>query len=199
MLTGTGIRKERVNGLSITVADALKIGALSSCKLIAGSRGLNRQVSYIDSMEVPNIQPWLKKNLLMVTTGYSIKDDAKALLRLIIDLYKAGAAGLAIKTRFLGEVSENAIRLAERLAIPLIEIPKEIPFVEITMPLMKAIVDEHNNNMEFSERMNQKFLELELNNGGTKYSNKSCPCPAGSDTKTAGGKSRHIPADHECH
>lgn len=36
---------------------------MSSCKLIAGSGGLSRQVSYIDSMEVPNIQPWLKKNL----------------------------------------------------------------------------------------------------------------------------------------
>lgn len=79
---------------------------------------------------------------------------------------KADAAGLAIKTRYLGEVSEEVIRLADRLDLPLIEIPKEIPFVEITMPLMKAIADEHNHNMEFSQRLNQKFLELELNNGG---------------------------------
>lgn len=151
--------------MSITVSDALKIGALSSCKLIAGKKGLNRKISYIDTMEVPNIQPWLKKNLLLITTGYSIKDDPEALSRLIVDLKKIGAAGLAIKTRFLGDISRETIRLADETAVPLIEIPKEVPTVEITMPLMKAIVDEHYHNLEFSERMNQKFLELELNNG----------------------------------
>ena len=151
--------------MAITVSDAIKIGALQSCKLIAGKNGLYRKVSYIDTMEVPNIQPWLKKNLLLITTGYSIKDDPEALPRLIADLQKAGAAGLAIKTRFLGDISEETVRLAEKMAIPLIEIPKEIPFVDITMPLMKAIVDEHYQNLEFSERMNRKFLELELNNG----------------------------------
>lgn len=151
--------------MSITVADALKIGAMSQCKLIAGSGGLGRTVSYIDTMEIPNIQPWLKRNLLLVTTGYSIRDDVMALPRLICDLEKIGAAGIAIKTRFLGDIPEETIRLADRLDLPLIEIPKDIPFVELTMPLMKAIVGEHNRNLEFSERMNRKFLELELNNG----------------------------------
>lgn len=151
--------------MSITVADALQIGAMSRCKLLAGSGGLDRKVSYIDTMEIPNIQPWLKKNLLVITTGYSIRDDVSALPRLITDLGKIGAAGLAIKTRFLGEIPAETICLADQLAVPLIEIPHEIPFVDLTMPLMKAIVGEHNRNLEFSEQMNQKFLELELNNG----------------------------------
>lgn len=151
--------------MSITVADALQIGGMSRCKLLAGSKGLSRKVSYIDTMEIPNIKPWLKKNLLVITTGYSIRDDVSALPRLIADLGKIGAAGLAIKTRFLGDIPAETICLANRLAIPLIEIPHEIPFVELTMPLMKAIVGEHNRNLEFSEKMNQKFIELELNNG----------------------------------
>ncbi|WMJ84672.1 PucR family transcriptional regulator [Oscillospiraceae bacterium LTW-04] len=152
--------------MSITVADALQIGDLSRCKLLAGSNGLNRNISYIDTMEIPNIQPWLKKNVLVITTGYSIRDDVSALPRLIRDLEKAGSAGLAIKTRFLGDIPCETIQLADQLAVPLIEIPHEIPFIELTMPLMKAIVGEHSRNLEFSEQMNQKFLELELNNGG---------------------------------
>lgn len=152
--------------MSITVADALQIGGMSRCKLLAGSSGLGRNVSYIDTMEIPNIQPWLKKNLLMITTGYAIRNDISALPRLISDLYKADAAGLAIKTRFLGDIPSETIRLADQLAVPLIEIPHEIPFIELTMPLLKAILGEHNRNLEFSEQMNRKFLELELNNGG---------------------------------
>lgn len=152
--------------MSITVEDALKIGAMKSCKLIAGRDGINRTVSYIDTMEVPNIKPWLKKNMLLITTGYAIKDDADALSSLIRDLKKADAAGLAVKTRFIGDISDKTVELSNRLALPLIEIPKDIAFVDITMPLIKAIVDEHNKNLEFSERMNKKFLELELNDSG---------------------------------
>jgi PucR family transcriptional regulator, purine catabolism regulatory protein len=152
--------------LSITVEDALKIGAMKFCKLIAGKNGLYRTVSYIDTMEVPNIKPWLKKNLLLITTGYAIKDNADALSDLIWELKKADAAGLAVKTRFLGGISDKTIELSNRLGVPLIEIPKDVAFVDITMPLIKAIVDEHNKNLKFSERMNQKFLELELNDSG---------------------------------
>ncbi|MFV0497440.1 MAG: PucR family transcriptional regulator [Candidatus Fimivivens sp.] len=152
--------------MSITVADALRIWDPSHCKLLAGSNGLNRSISYIDTMEVPNIQPWLKKNVLVITTGYSIRDDALALPRLIRDLHEAGSSGLAIKTRFLGEISNETIQLADQLEIPLIEIPHNMPFTELTMSLMKAIIGEHNRSLEFSEQMNRKFLELELNNGG---------------------------------
>ncbi len=151
--------------MSITVADALQIGGLSRCRLLAGSGGLDRTVSYIDAMEIPDIQPWLKKNVLVITTGYSIRDDVSALPRLISALSEVGAAGLAIKTRFLGNIPSEVICLADRLAVPLIEIPHDTSFVELAMPLMKAMVGEHNRNLEFSEQMNQKFLELELNNG----------------------------------
>lgn len=153
--------------MAITVADALKIGAMSSCKLIAGEKGIDRKISYIDTMEVPDIQPWLKKHVLLITTGYSIKDNAAgALPRLINGLNEVNAAGLAIKTRFVGGIPKDTIALADRLSLPLIEIPKEIPFVDITMPILRVIVDEHNRNLEFSERMNRKFIELELNHGG---------------------------------
>lgn len=151
--------------MSITVADALQIGGLSRCRLLAGSGGLDRTVGYIDAMEIPDIQPWLKKNVLVITTGYSIRDDVSALPRLIGALSEVGAAGLAIKTRFLGNIPSEVICLADRLAVPLIEIPHDTSFVELAMPLMKAMVGEHNRNLEFSEQMNQKFLELELNNG----------------------------------
>lgn len=152
--------------MEVTVAQALETGALKQCKLIGGAKGLHRKISWVDTMEVPNISPWLKKNELLITTGYAIKSDAHALVGLIADMAEVQAAGLAIKTRFLGSISQKIIDLADRLAMPLIEIPPDIPFVDITHPLMRALVDEHNSKLEFSERMNAKFMELELNAGG---------------------------------
>lgn len=152
--------------MEMTVAQALTVGALAQCKLIGGAQGVQKKISWVDTMEVPNISPWLKKNELLITTGYAIKNDTDALTGLIEDLYRVQAAGLAIKTRFLGSISEDTIALADRLQVPLIEIPPDIPFIDITHPLMKALVDEHNNKLEFSELMNAKFMELELNSGG---------------------------------
>ncbi|MGI5906599.1 MAG: PucR family transcriptional regulator ligand-binding domain-containing protein, partial [Candidatus Pararuminococcus gallinarum] len=148
--------------MEMTVAQALTVGALAQCKLIGGAQGVQKKISWVDTMEVPNISPWLKKNELLITTGYAIKNDTDALTGLIEDLYRVQAAGLAIKTRFLGSISEDTIALADRLQVPLIEIPPDIPFIDITHPLMKALVDEHNNKLEFSELMNAKFMELEL-------------------------------------
>jgi purine catabolism regulator len=58
------------------------------------------------------------------------------------------------------------MQLADQLALPLIEIPSDVPFTALTNPVMKAIVDNQNKRLRFSEEMNKKFIDLEINGGG---------------------------------
>lgn len=152
--------------MSITVAEALKIGALRKCKLLAGARSVDNVINFVDSMEVPDITPWLKSNELLVTTGYSIKDDLGALVRLIESLKQVKAAGLAIKSRFVGQIPKEIIQLADRLDLPLIEIPEDVPFIQITHPLMKAIASRQTMNLEFSETVHRELTKVELEGKG---------------------------------
>ncbi len=152
--------------MSITVAEALRIGALRQCKLLAGASGINNVINFVDNMEVPDITPWLQSNELLVTTGYSIKDDHDALARLIEDLKQVGAAGLAIKTRFMGDIPDDIIQLADGLGLPLIEIPSEVPFIQITHPLMKAIANRQTCSLEFSETVHKALTAVELEGNG---------------------------------
>lgn len=152
--------------MSITVAEALKIGALRKCKLLAGSRNVDNIINFVDSMEVPDITPWLQSNELLVTTGYSIKDDREALVRLIESLKQVKAAGLAIKARFVGQIPEDIIKLADDLDLPLIEIPEDVPFIQITHPLMKAIASRQTMNLEFSETVHRELTKVELDGKG---------------------------------
>lgn len=152
--------------MSITVAEALRIGALRKCRLLAGARGVNNVIKFVDNMEVPDITPWLKSNELLVTTGYSIKDDHDALARLIESLKQVGAAGLAIKPRFIGEIPDDIIRLADELGLPLIEIPSDIPFIQITHPLMNAIANRQTSSLEFSETVHRALTTVELEGTG---------------------------------
>lgn len=152
--------------MSITVEEALKTEGLKKARLVAGKSGLKKEIHCIDTMEVPDIKPWLQKNEFLMTTGYSIRDRENGLLNLLKYLHEREAAGLAITTEFVGEFSEEEKMLADRLAIPLVEIPSDIPFAQMTNPLMKAIVDKQNEMLEFSNSMNKQFVDLEINGGG---------------------------------
>ena len=150
----------------ITVAEALKLGALKKCKLIAGASCIDNEIKYVDTMEVPDIAPWLKSKELLITTGYSIKNDQTALVRLIESLKAVNAAGLAIKTRFFGQITDEVIELGNIIGLPLIEIPAEVPFIEITHPIMKAIVSRQTRHLEFSEKVHRTLTKVELEGNG---------------------------------
>lgn len=77
--------------MPITAEQALSIGGLKECKLLAGHNGLTRHIHHVNSMEIPNIGPWLTHGELLVTTGYSIKNSSEELVDLIRDLHGANA------------------------------------------------------------------------------------------------------------
>lgn len=60
--------------MSITVKSIMNIGVWCRCTVIAGNDGITNIVTSIDSMEVPNISPWLRKGGMIITTGYFLKD-----------------------------------------------------------------------------------------------------------------------------
>lgn len=153
--------------MAITVGEALKIGGLRRGRLVAGARNSGNIIQHIDMMEVPDIKPWLRKNELLVTTAYAIRDDLSALTRLIEALAEVKAAGLVIKPgRFIGELPQSVLELADELGVPLIEIPADIPFIEITHPLMKAILGRQARYLEYSETVHKALLRVELEGPG---------------------------------
>ncbi|XCP85044.1 PucR family transcriptional regulator ligand-binding domain-containing protein [Roseburia hominis] len=152
--------------MSITVRDVLKIKEWQQCRVIAGEAGLDREIQYVDSMEVPNIIPWLRKNEFLVTTAYAIKDSEEMLLKIIQALAKQQSAGIALKTKFLGGITESIKKEAENLQLPIIELPGDIPFIDIIEPLMKIIVDDQNQKLEFNKAINEKFLAVQIDGGG---------------------------------
>ncbi len=146
--------------MAITINDALKFDFFSECELIAGKNGTDNIIQYTDSMEVPDIQPWLLPNLLMITTGYTLRNSPKGLIKLIHDMHNAGCAGLAIKTKFIGDLLSDAVKVADEINLPIIVIPNDMPSARISVPLMKAIYDEQNASI----KSDYLFLDLITNN-----------------------------------
>lgn len=131
--------------MKLYVKDIEKIWGNGSASLVAGKNGIMRQIEVFDMMEQPNIKPWLKEHLILITTGYAIRNDKEALLKLIRDMNEINASALAIKTRFFEHFPKEALELADELNFPLFFLDNNAGFVELVFPVMSAVMESRNN------------------------------------------------------
>src|SRR5260221_14674339 len=80
-----------------TVREAMRFGEFGGATLAAGEAGLDRSIEWVRLMETPEIIP--RAGDLLLTTGFPIKDDRAAQIRLVGRIAEAGGAGVAGKTR----------------------------------------------------------------------------------------------------
>ena len=131
--------------MKLRVKDIVKIWNNGAASLVAGQEGLMRRIEVFDMMEQPNIKPWLREHLLLITTGYVIRNDKEALLNLIRDMNEVNASALAIKTRFFEDFPKEALQLADELTFPLFFLDNNAGFVELVFPVMTAIVESRSS------------------------------------------------------
>src|SRR5688572_20221083 len=72
--------------VGLTVSEVLAAPCLAQARVLAGASGLDRIVTKMNVMEVPDILPWVKPHELLLTTGYPLRDDPAALVRLVSEL-----------------------------------------------------------------------------------------------------------------
>lgn len=145
----------------ITVREALSIGGLRRASLVAGRDGLDRVIQYVDVVEVPDVSSWVRKDEIVVTTGYAIRSNDEAQVRLVEILSAGGASGLVVKPeRFLGSLPKAMLEVADRASFPVITVPAEIPYIEITHPLLQAIFNRQAQHVqEISSRLMRVMAE----------------------------------------
>lgn len=130
----------------LSVKDALEIGRLKNCSVVAGQNGLDRIIRYVTVMEVPDISQWLKGGDFVITSLYSVRDSLEKQCRLIEELNRVNSAAIAIKTnRYISKIPDEVIKIANEKNFPVIEIPKNITYIDIMTPLMEKIFDLQNH------------------------------------------------------
>jgi purine catabolism regulator len=150
----------------MTVREALKIGGLRYSRLVAGEAGLDRTVGCVDILEVPDASAWLQENELLVTTCYAVRNDPEGQLNILRAMARSGSAALAVKFgRFIGQPPPDMLRLANELGVPLIDVPDEISFLDITHPIMADIVNKQAEQLAYSENIHRRLTMIALATG----------------------------------
>ena len=150
----------------ITVEEVLQLPAFKKCRLLGGAEGVQRVITNVNVMEVPDILPWIKSGDFILTTGYAIKDDIDAQKGLIPQLSQQGAAGLAIKPqRYIESIPLYMIEAANNLNFPLLEMPLEVNFSELISGILSQLVNRQALFLEQSVAVHQQFTDLILKGG----------------------------------
>lgn len=122
----------------VTVRDLLALDVFRGTTVLGGHAGLDRRVSGVNVMEVPDITDWVKPHELLVTTGFPLlpRDEegrpAEDLARLLCELDTRDLAGLGIKVgRYVDHVPAEALETADRLGFPVLDLPGRLAFDDL--------------------------------------------------------------------
>ncbi len=149
--------------IGITVREALDLDNMKKIKLLAGADGVERRITKLNIMEVPDIVDWVEKGELLFTTLYSIKDDEIALRTLIPSLVKKELAGLAIKPgRYIKEIPSFMIKQAEEYNFPLLQVPYSFSYSELINSVSSKILDVQTEFLRKTLNIHEELTDIIL-------------------------------------
>lgn len=124
----------------ITVGEALGLPSLRNARVVAGQRGLSRVITWFHIIDIPQFLPWLEGGELVLTNTYSLHVNPGVAVGLVEGLAAKGVAGMVgAMGLYLERFPENMLVSADELGFPLIEVPAELHFEEVTRELAEQI------------------------------------------------------------
>lgn len=148
-----------------TVREAMRFGAFAEATLAGGEAGLDRPIEWVRLMETPEIAP--RPGDLILTTGFPIKDDRAAQIRLMGRVAEAGGAGVVVKPHpYIRKLAPEMISEAERLGVPLFTVGPNVQLIDIMAPLLERIINAEHFRLKQSIEIHRRFTELVLDGKG---------------------------------
>ncbi|MCV7287782.1 MULTISPECIES: PucR family transcriptional regulator [Mycolicibacterium] len=152
---------------TLTLGELLADEVLAGAELIAGHSGLDRAISAVNVMTVPDIGRWVRQDEFLLATGYPLPRDDEDQGKLLTDLHQLGLAGIGIKLdRYMPELGQGMIDVADRLGLPLVVIPERIRFDDILSRAFAIIVNRQASALAKAQEIHHSFLAITLSGGG---------------------------------
>jgi purine catabolism regulator len=153
--------------LGVPLRTVLASAALEGAEVLAGGAGLDRTVTRMNVMEVPDIAAWVRPGELLLTTGYPLRAEPERLAGLVTDLDERGVAALAVKVgRYLAEVPAPALREADRVGFPLLALPEDVSFDDVLTEVLTDLVNCQARTLARAEEVHRHLVGIVLGGGG---------------------------------
>jgi purine catabolism regulator len=132
--------------MPLTLREVLDLDVVrrGSPHVVAGAARLDAHVRWVHALELTDIRRLLRGGELVLSTGIALPQSPSGLAEYVASLADVGVAGLAIELgrRYADALPPALVTAAERRSVPLIELRREVAFIEITEAVHKRIIDE---------------------------------------------------------
>lgn len=148
----------------MTVEELLQLPTIKGLKLISGNLSVHREISTVTVVDTPDGFQWLKGNEVVITTTYALEKTPNAFLDFISKLLSRNISALIVKSdRYIKVIPENAKKLCDEKALPLIYCPAIYAFTDIINPTLSGIISKQAEQLKESSKIHESFLELAIN------------------------------------
>lgn len=158
----------------VPLREVLKVDALAGTTVLAGSRGLDRVVTRLNVMEVPDIVEWVRPHALLVTSGYPLvdldtHDDERhsRFVDLVRRLDELDVAALGIKVgRFLADVPDEVLEFADRRGFPILGLAPHAAFDDLLEEVHVRLTDVQADVLHRTDALHAALEGLVLEGAG---------------------------------
>jgi PucR family transcriptional regulator, purine catabolism regulatory protein len=153
-----GKSRRKAPAKMLTVKEALDLEVMHDVKVVAGGRGLDRQIRWCHIIDNPEIIQWVQGGELLLTTGYGWPEDDTESRRTIRALNgKRLAAVLFEPTSYLGQIPVSVIDEAAKLQLPILHAPRRLRFADVTEAIGRELNRRHYEMIELADRYHRQI------------------------------------------
>jgi purine catabolism regulator len=148
----------------LTVGRMLQMPTFTRGVVVAGAGGLDNVIRWVHIVDLPEAKyEWARGGELLLTAGVGLRDAPERQAALIPNLARRGLAGMVLSVGLhLAHAPESMRTAADQLNFPIIELPPDVPFVEITRTVLTQIVNHQYLLRERAEEIHRTLTTLVL-------------------------------------
>lgn len=161
--------------MAITILEAMKLPTLKDFELVAGYRGLDREIQrasildyeYERSLSDKPIQTYFEKEDFVISSLIYAKGDPSLILESVKGLVSDGVSGLAIKNIYYDVLPDEVIRYANKMDFPIFMFDKRGSYYE---DIVTEIYDKNKekNNLRYQESKIGILLKEDMDKSSVK-------------------------------
>ncbi|ASA24807.1 PucR family transcriptional regulator [Paenibacillus donghaensis] len=148
------------NKIGFTCGDILLIPDFKDAVVLAGANGMQRTITRVNVMEVPDVIDWVRPGEFLITSGFPFRDQPDAISDIIPQLVERGVAALGIKTkRYIDRIPQRALELANQLDFPIFELPLSASFSDVVRDIMERVLVQEARELSLLQSRFQKLSQ----------------------------------------
>lgn len=153
----------------LTIAKLLTEPIFATATVVAGRNGLTNTIDWSHIIDVPEVVEMVGGGRhLILTTGQGLPLEPAEQTRFITELAQAGLAGMIVSVggRFFQKMPPAFIEAADHLDFPIITIPREIRFVDITRTIHEQLISNQYAILKQTDHIHQTLTRIVLEGAG---------------------------------